>query len=112
MALTEAQDLHLFREFDEKFLIPFEMMNFSGIAACELAHGFDAFPIGDRHELGFVLAVLAQRLDTERLFDERLDAGFVIDASYSSAQSRGVRPRQIRTMAGCLGVDVLITSSL
>jgi hypothetical protein len=65
MALEEAQNLHFLREFNEEFLIPFEMMNLSGIAACELAHGFDALPIGDRHELGFILAILAERLDTE-----------------------------------------------
>ena len=39
MALKEAQDLHLLRELDKEFLIPFEMMNLSGIAARELAHG-------------------------------------------------------------------------
>ena len=78
MALEEAQDLHLLREFDKEFLIPFEMMNLSGIAARELPHGLDALPIGNRHELGFVLAVLTQRLDSERLLDERLDAGFVV----------------------------------
>src|SRR5262245_16909794 len=78
MALEEAQNLQLFRKFAKKFLIPFEVMNLSGIAARELAHGFDALPIRDRHELGFVLAVLTERLDTERLTDERLDAGFVV----------------------------------
>src|SRR5262249_10146472 len=78
MTRKEAQDLHLLREFDEKFAIPFEVMNLSGMAARELAHGFDALSVGDSHELGFVLAVLAQCLDTERLFDERLDAGFVV----------------------------------
>ena len=78
MALEEAQDLHLLREFDEEFLIPFEMMNLCRIAARKFAHRFDALPIGDRHELGFVRAVLAQRLDTERLFAERLDTDFVV----------------------------------
>ena len=67
MTFEEAQDLNLLRKFDEEFLIPVEMMHRSGIAACELAHGLDAFPIGDRHELGFILAILVQRLDTERL---------------------------------------------
>jgi len=74
MALEEAQDLHLLRQLDQEFLVAFEMMNLSGIAACEFSHGLDALPIGDRHELGFVLPVLTERLDTERLFDERLDA--------------------------------------
>src|SRR5262249_3072647 len=78
MALEEAQDLHLLREFDEEFLIPFEMMNLCRIAARKFAHRFDTLPIGDRHELGFVLAVLAQCLDTERLSAERLDTGFVL----------------------------------
>jgi len=45
MTRKEAQDLHFLREFDEKFAIPFEVMNFSGIPACELAHGVDALPI-------------------------------------------------------------------
>src|SRR5215831_3382539 len=78
MALEEAQVLHLLREFDEEFLIPFEMMNLCRIAARKFAHRFDALPIGDRHELGFVLAVLAQHLDTERLFAERLDTDFIV----------------------------------
>ena len=68
MALEEAQDLHLFRQFDKEFLVPFEVMNLCGIAAGELAHGLDALPIGDRHELGFVFAVLTEGLNAERLF--------------------------------------------
>lgn len=59
MASEEAQDLHLFRKFDKEFLVPFEMMNLGGVAACELAHGLYVFPIGDRHELGFILTVFA-----------------------------------------------------
>jgi hypothetical protein len=54
------------------------MMNLRGIATCNLAHGLDAFPIGKRHELGFILAVLAERLDTQGLVEERLDACFVV----------------------------------
>jgi hypothetical protein len=54
------------------------MVNRCGVPARELAHGLDAFPIGDRHELGFVLAVLAERLDTQCLGEERLDAGFIV----------------------------------
>src|SRR5687768_15721581 len=42
MALEEAQDLHLLRQFDREFLVPFEMMNRCGIAARELAHGLNA----------------------------------------------------------------------
>src|SRR5262245_23314519 len=45
MALEKAQDLHLLREFDHEFLIPFEMTNLSWIAAGEFAHGFDAVPV-------------------------------------------------------------------
>ena len=78
MALEEAQDLHLLRKLDQECLVPFEMMNPCGIAARELAHGLDAFPIGNRHELGVVLAVLAERLNTQRLVEERLDAGLVV----------------------------------
>jgi hypothetical protein len=78
MTLEETQDLHLLWEFDEELLIPIEMMNLSGIAARELTHGFDALPIGDRHEFGFVLAILPKRLNAECLFDKRLDANLVI----------------------------------
>src|ERR687891_2515614 len=78
MAFEEAQNLHLLRRFDKEFLVSFEGVNLCWIAARELAHRLDALPIGDRHELGFGLAVLAERLNAERLFDERLDANVVI----------------------------------
>src|SRR5918999_2269914 len=90
MAREEAKDLNLLREVDEEFAITFEMMNLSRIAAREVTHGLDALPIGDCHELGFVLAVLAERLNTEGLFDERLDAGFIIvDFVLVGALARG-----------------------
>src|SRR5262245_29107508 len=78
MAREEAQDLHLFRQLEQEFLIPFEMMNRCRSTARELAHGLDVFPIGNRHELSVVFAVLAERLDTQHLVEERLDAGFIV----------------------------------
>ena len=64
MAREKTQDLHRLRQLEQKFRVPFEMMYLGGIAAREPAHGFDASPIGNRHKLGFVLAVLTERLDT------------------------------------------------
>src|SRR5262245_26917713 len=78
MALEETQDLHPLRKLDQEFIVPFEVMNLRRITARELAHGLNALPIGNRHELGFVLAVLAERLNTQCLVEERLDAGLVV----------------------------------
>src|SRR5919106_2442698 len=111
MALEEAQDLHLLRKLGQEFLVPFEMMNLGGIPASERAHGLDAFPIGDRHEFGFVPAIRAERLDTERLIEERLDAGFVVVGFVLVGAVARVRPRQMRTMVGCLRVETFMTRS-
>src|SRR4051812_48574156 len=54
------------------------MMDLRRIAAGKRAHRFHAFPIRDRHELGFVAAIFAQRLHPERFFEQRFDAGFVV----------------------------------
>jgi hypothetical protein len=78
MALDEPQDLHFSWKLDEEFPVPFEMMNVPGIAARERTHGVNTFPIRDRHELGVVFPILAERLNTERLADERLDASLVV----------------------------------
>src|SRR5919106_954479 len=78
MAFEELQDLHLPRKLDQEFFIPLQMVNLERIAARELAHRFDTLPIGDRHEFGLVLEILAKRLHAQCHVDERLDAGFVI----------------------------------
>jgi hypothetical protein len=57
MAREKAQDLHRLRQLEQKFLVPFEMMYLGGIAARELAHSLDAFPIRNRYELGFVRGI-------------------------------------------------------
>src|SRR5438046_6754200 len=77
MASEKAQDLHLLRQFDQELLVTFEMMNLRRIAARQLAHRLDTFPIGNRHELGFVLAVRPERLNTQRLAEEWPNANFV-----------------------------------
>jgi hypothetical protein len=87
------------------------MMNLSGIAARELTHSLNVLPIGDRHELGLVLAVLAECLDTERLLDERLDSGFVVVGFVLVGAVARVRPRQMWIMVGCFRVEAFIISS-
>src|SRR5262245_59250046 len=79
-AVTRAQFqyLHLLRKLDQKLFVAVQMVDPSRIAVREAAHRLQAFPIRDRHELGLVLAVLAERLDSERLVQKRFDAGFVV----------------------------------
>ena len=62
-------------------------------------HRLDALRIRDRHELGLALAVLPERLNPQRCLDQGLDPDLIV-ASYSSARSGRVRPRQIRAMVG------------
>src|SRR4051794_29692359 len=54
------------------------MMNARRIATREPGHRFNAFPIGDRDELGLAVAIFTQRLHAHRLFDQRLDTEFVV----------------------------------
>src|SRR5260221_2253171 len=78
MALEELHDLHGFRQFDQELLVPVEMMDVGRIASGEARHRGNVLPVGDRHEFGLMLAILAEGLDAERLLDQRLDADVVI----------------------------------
>ena len=86
-------------------------MNLLGIAACELAHRLDTSPIGNRHELGFVLAVRAERLNTQRLAEERLHANFVVvGVVLIGVLARG-SPAPDPDDGGCSSVEAVITRS-
>ena len=54
-------------QLDQELRIALEMMDGGGLAAGERAHLLDALPIGDGHELGLVLAILAEGLDAQGL---------------------------------------------
>src|SRR5262245_14727041 len=53
-------------------------MNTGRITSCEARHGLDTFPIGDRHVLGLVRAVLPEALHPHRFLDQGFYAGLVV----------------------------------
>ena len=83
-----------------KTRIPIQMMNLGRVTAGEARHRFQALPVGNRHELGFHLSILAQGLNSHSFLDQRLDPNSKLYFWYSSARSRFTRPRQIRAIAG------------
>src|SRR3954471_21516895 len=75
------------------------MMHAGRIGSGKSGHCRKALPIRDRHELGLTLAIFPERLNAQRCLDQGLDPDLIV-ASYSSARSGRVRPRQIRAKVG------------
>src|SRR5688572_4802059 len=74
----DSEDLNTAWQLDQELRISIQMMDARRIATGETRHRLDAFPVGDRDELGLVCTILTQRLYAHRLFDQRLDADLVV----------------------------------
>ena len=103
MGGEDSENLDAAWQFNQELRISIQMVNARRIATCEPRHRFNAFPVGDRDELGLIGAVFTERLDAHRLFDERLDTNFVVVGLVCVGDLAPRRPRQIRAIAGWLG---------
>jgi len=77
-----------------------QVMDLCWISAGKTRHRLDAFPIGDSHELGLPIAILAERLDTKSLLDERFDPGLKAVLLVFISPLTFYAPLQIRAIDG------------
>ena len=64
-----CEALNAFRQLDEELSVALQMVNPVRVISHEAGHRLEALPVRDGDEFALVLAILPQRLNTERLLD-------------------------------------------
>ena len=72
MAGEQLEDLHRLRQLDQELRIPLKVVNAGRIGSGKGRHCRKAFLIRDRHKLGLALAVLPERLNSQRCLNQGL----------------------------------------